>query len=265
MHLPASNWQKFDNCKIIQKSSNDGDSFLVKSNDRIINIRLYFIDCPESSAPTKTDARRLREQTRYFGLNNSALTINYGKKATELTSKLLEKPFILYTVFARAMGRSKNPRVYGYIIASNKKNITEELVKNGFARVRGVGRKLPDGTARDEYIEILKDLEVAAMLKRAGIWEKSDSDRIAVLRAEQRKEDKELKAIQTNINEDGNVTIDLNDAKKDEIMKIKGIGSVFAERIIAERPYKTVNDLKKVKGIGEKTFQRIKKYFVINQ
>jgi competence ComEA-like helix-hairpin-helix protein len=263
MHLPASNWQKFDNCKIIQKSSNDGDSFLVKSNDRIINIRLYFIDCPESSAPTKTDARRLREQTRYFGLKDSTLTINYGKKATEFTSNLLKEPFTLYTAFARAMGRSKNPRVYGNIISSNGKSLTEELVKNGFARVRGIGKKLPDGTSRAEYIERLKDLEVAAMLKRAGIWQKSNSDRIVDLRAEQRKEDNQLKAIQTNINKNNFITIDLNNAEKDEIMKIKGIGSILAERILAGRPYKTIEDLKKIRGIGKKNFQHIKQYLII--
>ena len=255
IHLTASNWEKLINCTLIVNKFNDGDSFLVKNGDQVINIRLYFIDCPESSTSTKTDARRLREQTRYFGLDDSALTVAHGKKAMEFTKKLLKKPFTLYTAFARAMGRSSNPRVYGIITTSNGKKLIEELVDNGLARVRGIGRKLPDGTTRDEYIETLKDLEVAAMLKRSGIWEKSDSNRIAALRAEQRKEDNELKDIQTNTNSltaDDNATIDLNTTTKNKIMKIKGIGPVFADRIIAGRPYRTVDDLKKIKGIGKK-------------
>ena len=59
------------------------------------------------------------------------------------------------------------------------------LVKNGFGRTRGIGRKTPDGVSRNEMIERLRDLEISAMLKRVGIWSESNSDRIAELRAKQ--------------------------------------------------------------------------------
>jgi len=52
-----------------------------------------------------------------------------------------------------------------------------------------------------------------------------------------------------------------NTAGKEELMSINGIGPVLSARIIAERPYKTVDDLLKVKGIGPKKFEHIRPYF----
>ncbi|OQX90680.1 MAG: hypothetical protein B6D58_09750 [candidate division Zixibacteria bacterium 4484_95] len=37
--------------------------------------------------------------------------------------------------------------------------------------------------------------------------------------------------------------LDLNTATKKELQSIKGIGPILAKRIIAGRPYKTVDDL----------------------
>ncbi|RKY36814.1 MAG: endonuclease [Candidatus Omnitrophota bacterium] len=57
--------------------------------------------------------------------------------------------------------------------------------------------------------------------------------------------------------------IDLNSAAPKELQTIKGIGPVLSARIIAGRPYKTVDDLLKVKGIGVKTLEKICPYFVV--
>ncbi|MBC2293023.1 hypothetical protein HCC36_07230 [Listeria booriae] len=52
--------------------------------------------------------------------------------------------------------------------------------------------------------------------------------------------------------------IELNTATKEQLETITGIGDVLSQRIIDNRPYKTLDDLLKVKGIGEKTLQKIK-------
>lgn len=54
---------------------------------------------------------------------------------------------------------------------------------------------------------------------------------------------------------------DLNKASKEELMAIKGIGASKAEAIIAERKkekFKSVEDVTRVKGIGEVTAANIK-------
>ncbi len=52
--------------------------------------------------------------------------------------------------------------------------------------------------------------------------------------------------------------VDINAASLAELDKIIGIGPVLAQRIIDARPFSSVEDLLKVKGIGEKTLQKIK-------
>jgi len=57
--------------------------------------------------------------------------------------------------------------------------------------------------------------------------------------------------------------LDLNSAGKEELMSINGIGPVLSAKIIAGRPYKTVDDLLKVKGIGPKKLKNFRPYFVV--
>lgn len=59
--------------------------------------------------------------------------------------------------------------------------------------------------------------------------------------------------------------LDLNTAGKEELMSINGIGPVLSARIIAGRPYRTVDDLLKVKGIGPKKLENIRPYFVVDK
>ena len=56
--------------------------------------------------------------------------------------------------------------------------------------------------------------------------------------------------------------IDLNKATVDELVKLKGIGQTYAERIVEYREangvFKRVEDIMNVKGIGAKKFESIK-------
>ena len=263
----AADLQMFSDAKLVNNLSNDGDSFFVESDEKSFHVRLYFVDCPETSISSKSDARRVREQTRYFGLSHAARTIHFGNEAKTFIEGILAKPFTVHTAFASALGRSAKGRVYGFIITADGDDLASLLVKNGFARTRGIGRKTPDGVSRNEMIERLRDLEISAMLKRIGIWSESDSDRIAELRAKQRSEESELQEIKNQVTKAKSPqgSLDLNTATERELQFIRGIGPVLAERIIAGRPYRTVDDLLKVKGIGPKKLEKIRPYVVVGK
>lgn len=51
---------------------------------------------------------------------------------------------------------------------------------------------------------------------------------------------------------------DVNKTTVEQLETLLGIGPETAKDIISGRPYKSANDLIKVKGIGEKTVEKIK-------
>jgi competence protein ComEA len=63
--------------------------------------------------------------------------------------------------------------------------------------------------------------------------------------------------------------IDVNTATWVEWAQLDGIGEALAERIVADReangPFKSVDDLRRVKGIGPKTLARIRPYLTLGK
>ncbi len=57
--------------------------------------------------------------------------------------------------------------------------------------------------------------------------------------------------------------ININTASKSELETLPGIGSAYAQRIIENRPYSTVDELLQVPGIGPKTLEKIKEKVTI--
>ena len=62
--------------------------------------------------------------------------------------------------------------------------------------------------------------------------------------------------------------VNINKVTKESLEKLPGVGLNLAQRIVDFRDsiggFKNIDQLKLIKGIKEKKFQRIKKYFVID-
>ena len=60
------------------------------------------------------------------------------------------------------------------------------------------------------------------------------------------------------------VSVDLNSASVAELQAVRGIGQSLAKRIVAFRdehgPFERVDDLLKVRGIGEKSLEKLRPY-----
>lgn len=63
--------------------------------------------------------------------------------------------------------------------------------------------------------------------------------------------------------------IDINSATYIELLQLDAIGEKLAQRIITDRetngPFKSVDELQRVKGIGPKTVERLRKFLRVSQ
>ena len=61
--------------------------------------------------------------------------------------------------------------------------------------------------------------------------------------------------------------VNINTASKEVLCTLSGVGPVIADRIIERREkiglFKSVEEIKEIKGIGDKIFQKIKAFIVV--
>ncbi|HAV65006.1 MAG TPA: DNA-binding protein [Verrucomicrobiales bacterium] len=88
----------------------------------------------------------------------------------------------------------------------------------------------------------LKNLELTAREQQLGLWNEKVFSRTGT----------------PKVTVAADPRTDLNEASFEELQKLPGIGPVLAERIIARRPFTTIDELEKVKGIGAKTMERLR-------
>ncbi len=265
----ARGFEVFSDSRNVEADWADGDSFRVSlSGEREVTLRLYFIDCPETSVARESDRRRILAQSRHFGVPNPAATYQAGLEARARTQELLAEPFTVYTTFADAMGRSGFSRYYGYVQLADGRWLHEILVAEGWARVFGVGRMTPIGVIGDVHREQLRDLELIAAVKRAGLWANMDLDRLAELREASRAEDSLLAQVQASANgyaiPDPGEPVNINTAPHGQLMLLPGVGEVLADRILDARPFAEVDDLLQVHGIGDTTLDQLRPYVVVD-
>jgi DNA uptake protein ComE-like DNA-binding protein len=252
--------ESFPNCQFVDETWADGDSFPVRFPDGTVRtIRLYGVDCLESSVEgSDSNARRLRDQKRWFGIPSMQTAHTLGIDGKTETKNQLSKPFTVHTAFADARGDSCYQRIYGFVTTSTGHDLSELLVSKGLARAFGVARQRPEGTTGEEWREHLKDLEIIAAKKDLGAWSKTDWNELPAERSAARLEEAEIAAVKgTGTKSPPSTPIDLNTASRDELLSLPGIGEVMALRLIEARPFSSIDGLLEVPGIGDATFERL--------
>jgi endonuclease YncB( thermonuclease family) len=286
-HLDArDDWIALENCRFITNPADDGDSFHVSAGPKEYIFRLYLVDAPEID---EMNPVRVAEQAKYFAIS-APQVIEVGQAAKEFTREKLSQPFTVLTRWKGAMGRSKLERFYAFVQTKNG-DLGEQLVRNGLARNYGF-RAAPPGSenARVEA-EKLQQFEDQARQEKIGAWGINSSRlnvrapgtvAFTVFAAGEKPRPGARPPDYSSARASATATptrstvessrshakektplgkIDINTATEKELTTVPGIGHVMAARIIAARPFRSADDLKKVSGIGEKKYALIRPYF----
>ena len=176
---------------------------------------------------------------------------------------MLKSPFTVHTVYADARGDGKYKRIYGFVTLADGRDLSSVLVEAGLARAFGVYRESPDGKTKKESEGAMQDVELQAAKRGAGIWAKTNWEKLPEERRQRRQEDAELKMASGKETLPKDFLLDPNTAARDELMKLPGIGEMMANRMIEGGPYEKLEDLLEVPGIGPKTLEKLTPYLAI--
>lgn len=269
----GSGVEVFHGCRLVPAGWADGDSFPVRLPDgRELTVRLYGVDCIETTAANETLARRLRAQRRYFGIRaregmeSGEAARLLGVEATRRTAALLADPFAVETSFTDARGSSVSQRVYAFVTLNDGRDLGSVLVAEGLARAFGVVRGRADGTTGEEYRRRLADLELVAAGSRNGVWALTDWAKLAAERAQERDDEQEIAVLMRKIPPMQGV--DPNTAPLALLETLPGVGPVLAARLERERevrPFRSAEDLRRVRGISNGMLERISPHLTFEE
>jgi DNA uptake protein ComE-like DNA-binding protein len=251
----APEWTVLENCRLIQNPANDADSFHVSVGDKEYLLRLYLVDAPEIEARTPS---RLIEQAKYFEITVPQ-AIEVGEAAKEFTKARLAEPFKAFTRMTDAMGSSKIERVSAFVQTKGG-DLGEQLVRNGLARVHGIKGAPPGFKTSKAEVERLRQLETEAREEKIGGWGINDG-RLHVRPATSPAYSFFVSQEQSPPRKITSGKLDINTATENELEALPGIGPIMAGRIIAARPFDGADNLRKVNGIGDKMYAKIRPYF----
>lgn len=278
----VESWSTWTACRLAENDSNDGDSFHVRAGGKDYILRLYLVDAPESDDGFPV---RVAEQAKYFGIT-PAQSVQLGESAAKFVEEKLAQPFTVRTKKQSAMGRSSSIRYYAFV-ETGEGDLGELLVANGLARVHGVAPAQDESYSPTMAKAKLERLESEAKRLQVGGWGAATGRMNArVLSPGKRKtldrfdsffHPERAVVAQPRISLPTTAPppfrpalsaptrgdkLDPNTATVADLVKLRGIGPILAQRIVAARPFKSADELRRVKGIGPKKYEQIRPHFL---
>jgi competence protein ComEA len=248
---PTGKWDTLVGCRLIESGGNDGDSFYVRQGSQTFLFRLYGVDTPETR---DSYPERVKAQARHFGIT-TAQTLRAGVQADEFTHRLLAgTTFTVGTCWQDAKGDSRLRRYYATVTV-NGRDLAEQLAAAGLARVYGF---MPPTPGFSE--EKLRGLEKQAKAERRGAYGASQTGAVSTPTPSLLSM---LPSLAPTPAAGGKVNVNM--ATQAQLEAAPGIGPYFAKAIIAGRPYEKLEDLRRVKGIGPKTYAKIAPYLTVGR
>lgn len=265
-------WVVLENCRLVLNPSNDGDSFHISSGDKEYVIRLCMVDTPEIEG---TEPHRLIEQAKYFDITVPQ-AIEVGEAAKKFSQERLSEPFTIFTRMSAGLGRSNIARVYAFV-QTKQGDLGEQLVRSGLARAYGAKVVPPGFESAQAEIAKLEEFEDAAKKDKIGGWglnvhrlgERPESEPAYSFFAKpdhstpppSASVKSSAKPPPSEVGPKSHDKLDINTATKEQLDELPGVGPALADEIIAARPFKNADDLRDVKGIGEKRYETLRPYF----
>lgn len=170
-------YDRFPDARLVDREGNDGDSFLVRAGGREFELRLYFVDAPESYLSDRhaDQRRRVAEQARELGGITPEEAVEAGKRAKAFTRQQLGgRAFTVYTHWEQVYDSG---RYYGFVELPDGSDLGTRLVEQGLARIhtKGPGSKAkpvptPQGESFFQARDRLEAVEREARKGKRGVW-----------------------------------------------------------------------------------------------
>lgn len=170
-------YDAFRDARLVDRDGNDGDSFMVRAGGREFELRLYFVDAPESylSDRYENQRRRVADQARDLGGISPEEAVAVGKAAKKFVKEQLSgETFTVYTYWEQVYD---GERYYGFVELADGADLGTRLVEAGLVRIhtKGPGTKekpvpTPDGATFFQARDKLESIERQAQRAKRGVW-----------------------------------------------------------------------------------------------
>jgi len=166
-------YERFEGCRWVDHRRNDGDSFSVKLPDgRVEELRLYFVDAPESAFKSygggRNNHERIAQQGRALGVS-AERAVQIGVEAKKFVhDRLGGESFTVFTEWDDPFG---DKRYHAFVAMPDGGWLHEDLVQRGYVRIHTKGEDVPGGLRRDAQERRLREMEREAKQAGRGVWE----------------------------------------------------------------------------------------------